>query len=68
MEEKRWRFVTDDDGHWYLIPVELEEEFNKLLSEGEDDCYTEFNNKFYDNYSIGCHPSCFTFENPKEDY
>lgn len=61
----RFRFMSDDDGHWYLIPVELEKEFTELLDSGE---YDKFNDKFYENYSIGCHPNCFTFENPKEEY
>lgn len=61
----RFRFMSDGDGHWYLIPVELEKEFNQLLESAQ---YDEFNSKFYDHYYTGCHPSCFTFENPKEEY
>lgn len=62
---ERYRFMTDGDGHWYLIPDHLSDEFNLLL---EDGLYDEFNEKFYSTYYIGCHPNCYTFQNPKEDY
>ena len=64
-EEVRYRFMNDDDGHWYLIPSQLEKEFRDLLESAE---YDEFNDKFYNHYYVGCHPNCYTFEKPKEEY
>jgi hypothetical protein len=61
----RYRFAQDDDGHWYLIPVELEILFFQMQENGEADGWCEFNNKFYE-YSTGCSPSCYTFTNPEE--
>jgi hypothetical protein len=29
--------VQDDSGHWYVIPAELESEFNKLVDCADDD-------------------------------
>lgn len=62
----RFRFVSDDDGHNYLIPAELDIKFDEMLEDGEDDYYAEFNNTFskYRCDSV----SNWTFENPKEEY
>lgn len=59
---ERWRFVNDDDGHYFLIPDSLHPLFIQMLDQGEADYWTEFNNKF-DEYAID-HPSNYTFENP----
>lgn len=37
--------TKDDDGHWYVIPVELVDEFNRLLDGGES-TEDEFIEKF----------------------
>lgn len=42
---KKVKAVRDDSAHWYVIPLEKAEEFNKLLYE-TDDCYREFEEKF----------------------
>lgn len=65
MKDKRYRFKTDDDGHWYIIPANLEEKFCKLCYDTDDD-YIAFNDKF-GHMMIGCHPSCYTFTDPVED-
>lgn len=46
--------VRDDDGHWYVIPNELFNEFNRLLDTHEDDFESqrEFMEKF-DKYRTG---------------
>ena len=62
-EEVRYRFITDGDSHWYLIPADLEDLFHKLLAEGEDDYYAEFCGRF-DEYRCD-HPSNFTFIDPQ---
>ena len=55
-------FVSDDDGHNYLIQLEDRDDFFYLL--GLED-WSEFGNKF-DQYKIDS-ISNWTFENPKED-
>lgn len=59
----RYKFARDDDGHWFLIPVELNAEFYRLLEQGEDDLWAEFNNKFEEYTSNN--PCSYTFENPE---
>lgn len=60
----RLSFMSDGDGHWYLIPIDRVDKFNKMLEEGEDDSYCEFNNEFYDRMCN--HPSSYSFVNPEE--
>lgn len=58
----RYKFIQDQDCHWYLIPDELTSLFIQMEESGEADWYAEFNKKFQ---KYGCdHPSNFTFENP----
>lgn len=59
----KFRFRTDGDGHWYLIPAELSTMFSQMLDDGEEDYYCEFNNKF-EEYRCDC-PSNYTVENPE---
>lgn len=59
---QRWCFKQDDDGHNFLIPVELSSLFNELV-ERQDDYYAEFNNTF-DQY--GCDSFLnYSFERPE---
>jgi hypothetical protein len=46
--------LQDDSGHWYVIPAELESEFNKLVDCDEDDydLQNEFMERF-DQYRTG---------------
>lgn len=61
----KYCFRRDDDGHWYLIPVERSKLFSELLESGlENDDYCDFCNEF-DEYRIDS-PQHFTFENPEE--
>lgn len=60
----RYCFKRDDDGHNYLIPVEMSGDFENDLLFGELDYYAEFNNK-YEEYLINSFTD-WTFENPKE--
>lgn len=64
MSTQRYCFKRDDDGHNYMIPVEMSELFDKTLDDWEDD-YVEFNNNF-DSLRIDALTN-WTFENPKED-
>jgi hypothetical protein len=40
--------LQDDSGHWYVIPAELESEFNKLVDCDEDDY--ELQNEFMERF------------------
>ena len=48
-QKTRYQFKKDDDGHSYVVPVTMADEFDRLLEEatGSDD-YDEFNDKFGD--------------------
>lgn len=61
----RYRFAQDDDGHWYLLPIDLEAMFFQMLDDGESDGWEGFNTKFYQ-YNISSSPSGYTFTNPEE--
>lgn len=64
--ESKYRFVKDDDCHWYLIPYELYGSFVFLLRTGEKDCWAEFNNRFEE---FRCDSPChYVFESPKDVY
>lgn len=46
-------YVTQDDScHWYIIPFEMKDEFNKDLENGHVDEYEYFGEK-YDQYMTG---------------
>lgn len=51
--------MEDEDGHWYTVPVELKNEFDRLL-EGGEDCEDEFN-RIFSPYSVGGCPSRIEF-------
>lgn len=44
---KKVHAIKDDDGHWYVIPAEMIEEFHRLLDGGES-TEDEFIEKFSD--------------------
>lgn len=60
---ERWILISDDDGHWYLIPASRHEEFDKLLYTGDEEC-EDFNDVFGEMYINGS-PSLVTFTDPK---
>lgn len=53
------------DGHNYLIPNDMSEQFDYLEEQGYDDDWTEFNNTF-DEYRCDSVQN-WTFTDPKED-
>lgn len=64
---QRYSFLKDNDGHLYLVPVELKQEFNNLLKKAEkNDDHDEFNDKF-EKCRCGSHLSTYTFTNPTEE-
>ena len=61
----RFCFVTDGEGHNFLIPTELSLDFYGDLEVGEEDAYAEFSNK-YGQYAIDSMTN-WTFTDPRED-
>jgi len=61
----RFRLIPDNDGHWYLVPANKEEEFNTWV-----DSFNEENEGDPNGYeklgaiSLGCSPTCVTFLDP----
>lgn len=64
-EPQRFRFVRDDDGHTYLIPALLEEDFHKWVIATTDG--GGYSGTDFEQYSIGCNPSIYTFTDPRKD-
>lgn len=64
-ENERFFFSQDCSSHWYMVPVRLKEEWNRLNTDDEDDQDTldEFNSVFGE-YSLGGGITHITFENP----
>ena len=73
LEKERFFFDQDCSSHWYMIPVKLKDEWNRLNTSGiirngdddEDDQDTldEFESVFGE-YSLGGGITHITFENP----
>jgi len=64
MEEDRYFFDSDDDGHNYLLPVELRDEWDVLRNEPnswELPGWQKFEDRRIDGISE------YTFTNPKTD-
>jgi hypothetical protein len=64
----RQKFVKDDDGHWYLINAEDEEEFRRWVEHIEKemsvaDC-PRWTGRGFDLYCIAGGPNRWTFEKP----
>lgn len=62
--QQRYRLVSDNDGHWYLIKIKEEAEFDQWVAATCNDEETEFN---FDDDRISGSPSMITFTDPKED-
>lgn len=74
-EEAAQRFIfTQSDGHWYLIKVEMEDEFIKWCDwsnyywDGKEDIEEEpiWEGTDFDSMMIGGHPSLYTFTMPEK--
>jgi hypothetical protein len=64
----RQKFVSDDDGHWYLINAEDEAEFKRWIEWQADlEQDAEWRGRDFDPYRIPGHPSRWTFERPQID-
>jgi len=57
-------FTQDDDGHWYLVPVDEIDEFDSFMEDYDDerDYGTEQYNRYMDYRIDGC-PSHYSVEN-----
>jgi hypothetical protein len=68
LHNQRYKLLSDDDGHYYLVPVEQEEAFNEWVAsfnedeEGDPDGYAKLGAQ-----SLGCSPTCVSFTDPKID-
>lgn len=58
MMSEEYCFRSDDDGHWYIIPLSMKERFDELLY--ADDEYADFNSTFGLMQSSG--PSSYVFK------
>jgi hypothetical protein len=64
MSKQRYCFLSDDDGHDYMVPLELRDKFQKDMEEAyriEDFGIVDW----VDEYRCGYHPSCYSFTDPK---
>lgn len=64
MSEQRWCFREDDDGHDYLIPLELTEKFRvdmEVAYETDDFSIVDW----ADEYRCECWIGCYSFSNPQ---
>ena len=44
---KKMAYVRDEDAHWFLIPFELKDKFDKMLQEAEaNEDYDDFCSEF----------------------
>jgi hypothetical protein len=61
-----YSLLKDDDGHSYVVPVELVTEFFEMeedINEGRDEYANKFNERFGE-YRLGYHPSGLEFACP----
>lgn len=62
---KRWRLLSDDDGHYYLVPDEQQDAFDAWV-----DSFNEEEEADPDGYeklgaiSLGYSPTCVSFTDP----
>ena len=73
MDEKRFYFDSDDDGHDYLVPLEMRDLFREMLEDcfghtwGDDDYYAS-QNRFEEKFGkmrIGMSTRFYSFTNPE---
>lgn len=57
---KRYCFQSDEDGHWYMIPIEKRKLFDELLYDENDLECEKFSNEF-DKMRLSMHVSNYSF-------
>lgn len=60
---QRYRLLRDDDGHWYVVPAELEPIFDKWVEDTSNDL--DWTGENFEKYSLGGDLSNVTFIDPK---
>jgi hypothetical protein len=67
----RMRLGSDDSGHQYIVPVELYDEFNRLMQKIEDGKESKRDySRWYDVFEsmrLGAHISCYSFTDLRLD-
>jgi hypothetical protein len=63
MENKRYFFDRDNDGHWYMLPYDKRGEWMNFLQIPENEIQ---NDNEYREYMIGYDINRISFENPQE--
>jgi hypothetical protein len=63
----RQKFVSDDDGHWYLINAEDEAEFDRWVEQEESDSAEPWKGRDFNADRIPGDPSRWTFERAQID-
>lgn len=64
-EPQRFRLLSDDDGHDYIIPVGEEKQFEAWVAATSND--EEYEGKSYEDKAIGGAPSLISFTDPRID-
>lgn len=66
-KSERFFFSQDCSSHWYMIPLSLKSEWDRLNTDDEDDYDTidEFS-KLFSQYMTGGGITHITFENPEK--
>lgn len=68
---QRYRFLQDDDGHWYKIPADKVEAFQLWLRiwdyPVDDTRYGSWVGKDFSDYRLSGGPESWTFVDAKED-
>lgn len=65
---QRYYLDSDDDGHHYVVPVNLREAFAQWIESWADYDYAPGTSEPQmpeGVISLGCSPTCVTFENPR---
>lgn len=62
---ERWCFLSDDDGHDYLVPLRLRAKFQKDMEQAySTDDFSCVD--WVDQYRTGCHIGCYSFTDPSD--
>lgn len=64
----RYCFLSDDDGHWYLVPAEQADRFEDWMewwANGDGD--SPYDGPDFSDFRIGGGPEGYTFTDPAQD-
>lgn len=64
--KKRYFLASDDDGHWFIVPVERRSDFDDWVSQDWSSELANFQTPTYVE-EVGGDPSFVTFENPVDE-